>query len=114
MDRRSLHDGRTDGLLPLESLSPNEIHSFADLVRAMSKTAFSGRQVGEAFEILLAMSRNPACRVVLTLSGAMTVFQTRPHPLRADRPGTGARSGRHRSARRTRSDRVDRFDPLPL
>ena len=73
MDRRSLHDGRADGLLPLESLSPSEIHSFADLVRAMSKTAFSGRQVGEAFEILLAVSQNPACRVVLTLSGAMTV-----------------------------------------
>jgi len=29
--------------------------------------------LGEAFEILTAMSRDPSCRVVLTISGAMTV-----------------------------------------
>jgi deoxyhypusine synthase len=39
----------------------------------MSKTAFAGRQLGEAFEILLEMARNESCHVVLTLSGAMTV-----------------------------------------
>ena len=73
MDTRSLHDGREDGLEPLESLSLDGIASFRDLLRAMSKTAFSGRQLGEAFDVLLAMARDPSCRVVLTISGAMTV-----------------------------------------
>ncbi|MDA1013997.1 MAG: deoxyhypusine synthase family protein [Planctomycetota bacterium] len=70
---RSLHDGRSDGLEPLESLSLGNVTSFADLLRAMSKTAFSGRELGRAFDVLLDMARNPECHVVLTLSGAMTV-----------------------------------------
>ncbi len=73
MERRTIHDGRDDGLLPLESLSLGKVKSFADLLKAMSRTAFSGRQLGEAFEILLAMHRSNDCLVVLTLSGAMTV-----------------------------------------
>jgi deoxyhypusine synthase len=39
----------------------------------MAKTAFSGRQLGEALDVLLAMVRDRDCRVVLTVSGAMTV-----------------------------------------
>jgi deoxyhypusine synthase len=39
----------------------------------MHKTAFGGRQLGEAFEVLCAMARDPECTIVLTLSGAMTV-----------------------------------------
>ena len=73
MNERALHDGRDDGLVPLESLSLDQVQSFADLLRAMSRTAFSGRQLGTAFDVLLEMHRNPQCRVVLTLSGAMTV-----------------------------------------
>ncbi len=73
MKRESLHDGRNDGLRPLESLDVKRIHSFADLMRAMSKTAFGGRQLGEAFDIVLEMVRNAECQVVLTVSGAMTV-----------------------------------------
>ena len=73
MRNRSLHDGRADGLTPLESLALQDVRSFADLLCAMSKTAFAGRQLGEAFDILLEMARNDACHVVLTLSGAMTV-----------------------------------------
>jgi deoxyhypusine synthase len=72
MDRH-LHDGRSDGLVPLESMDLKHVSSFSDLLRAMSKTAFSGRSLGEAFEILIEMARNPDVRVVLTLSGAMTV-----------------------------------------
>jgi deoxyhypusine synthase len=71
--RTDLHDGRSDGLVPLESLSLDQVNSFSDLVRSMSKTAFSGRQLGEALEILLAMTEDSECRVVLTISGAMTV-----------------------------------------
>jgi deoxyhypusine synthase len=70
---RDFHDGRQDGLVPLESLDLDRVTSFADLLRAMSRTAFSGRALGEAFEITLAMVRDPDCQVVLTLSGAMTI-----------------------------------------
>jgi deoxyhypusine synthase len=54
-------------------LSLDAVSSFRDLLRAMSKTAFAGRQLGEAYDVLLQMVRDPACRVVLTISGAMTV-----------------------------------------
>ena len=73
MVERSLHDGRADGLIPLESLDLSKVDSFVDLIRAMGKTAFSGRQLGNALETFLAMSRDPDCTVVVTLSGAMTV-----------------------------------------
>ena len=73
MHKRSLHDGRTDGLTPLESLALDEVDSFAALLRGMAKTAFAGRQLGLAFEVLLEMARDPQCKKVLTLSGAMTV-----------------------------------------
>lgn len=39
----------------------------------MRKTAFGGRRLGEAFETLAAMIDDPDCKVVLTLSGAMTI-----------------------------------------
>jgi len=70
---RSLHDGRDDGLVPLESLALQQVDSFAGLLRAMGRTAFGGRQLGEALEICLAMARDPECRIILTISGAMTV-----------------------------------------
>lgn len=70
---RELHDGRKDALVPLESLALSDVNSFGDLLRAMSRTAFSGRQLGEAFDVLLEMARDPECGVVMTLSGAMTV-----------------------------------------
>jgi deoxyhypusine synthase len=70
---REFHDGREDGLQPLESLDLDRVTSFAGLLRAMAKTAFSGRALGEAFEVTLEMVRDPACKVVLTLSGAMTI-----------------------------------------
>ena len=73
MSERKLHDGTTDGLRPLASLDLTRVNSFADLLRAMSDTAFSGRQLGEAFDILVEMAGNPRLKVVLTLSGAMTV-----------------------------------------
>lgn len=71
--KRHLHDGRADGLMPLESLNPEKIDSFADLLRAMSRTSFGGRSLGNAFEILLQMAQDAECKVVMTLSGAMTV-----------------------------------------
>lgn len=70
---RKFHDGREDGLLPLESLDLEQINSFSGLLRAMSKTAFSGRALGEALDVTVAMVEDPDCKVVLTLSGAMTI-----------------------------------------
>jgi deoxyhypusine synthase len=70
---RKLHDPIADKLIPLESLDLNRVDSVNDLVRAMAKTAFTGRQVGEAADVLEAMARDQDCFVVMTLAGAMTV-----------------------------------------
>ena len=70
---REFRDGREDGFEALESLDPSRIDSFCDLLAAMRKTAFGGRQLGEAFEVLQAMAHDENCMVVATLSGAMTV-----------------------------------------
>ena len=71
--KRSFHDGRSDGLTPLESLDLDRVTSFSELLQAMSRTAFSGRSLGQALEVATAMIKDPDCRVVLTLSGAMTI-----------------------------------------
>jgi deoxyhypusine synthase len=70
---REFHDGSSDGLVALESLDVLKVKSFAGLLRGMSKTAFSGRSLGEALDVVLAMVRDGDCKVVLTLSGAMTI-----------------------------------------
>src|SRR5215510_11041939 len=72
-DAREFHDGRADGLVPLESLDLDKATSFAALLRGMARTAFSGRSLGEALDVTLAMVKDPDCKVVLTLSGAMTI-----------------------------------------
>ena len=70
---RHLHDPIEDRLIPLEPLDLQKVHSIDDLLRAMSKTAFTGRQLGEAVDVLEAMARDKDCFVVMTLAGAMTV-----------------------------------------
>ena len=70
---RRLHNPVEDRLTPLEPLDLQRIHSIDDLVRAMAKTAFTGRQLGEAADVLEAMARDKDCFVVMTLAGAMTV-----------------------------------------
>lgn len=73
MQAREFRDGAKDGLDALEPLDPDRIGSFTDLISAMRKTAFGGRRVGEAFDVLCAMVDDPDCMVVMTLSGAMTI-----------------------------------------
>src|ERR1043166_5970232 len=70
---RKLHNPTKARLVPLEPLDLSRVHSIDDLVRAMSKTAFTGRQLGEAADVLEAMARDKDCFVVMTLAGAMTV-----------------------------------------
>jgi deoxyhypusine synthase len=72
-EAREFHDGREDGLVALESLDLDRVKSFSGLLRAMSRTAFSGRSLGEALDVTVAMVKDPDCKVVLTLSGAMTI-----------------------------------------
>lgn len=71
--RTELHDGFSDNLQPTVPLDLAQVHSIDDLLRAMSQTAFGGRTLGEAVDVLYAMVTDPECFVVGTFSGAMTV-----------------------------------------
>ncbi len=70
---RDLGDGVEDHLVPLQSLDPLAVSSFDELVAAMGKTAFGGRALGEAADVLAEMASDPDCLIVGTFSGAMTV-----------------------------------------
>jgi len=70
---REYATGYDDGLVPLAALDPTAATSIDALVRMMSTTAFGGRRLGEAADVLEAMARDTSCFKVLTVSGAMTV-----------------------------------------
>jgi deoxyhypusine synthase len=70
---RKLHNPVADKLIPLAPLDLRSIGSIDSLVRAMAKTAFTGRQLGEAADVLEAMARDKDAFIVMTLAGAMTV-----------------------------------------
>lgn len=70
---RVLHDGREDGLQPLESLDIRSTSTFTELLERMSKTAFGGRELGDAYQVLRAMADDPDCTIVVTISGAMSI-----------------------------------------
>jgi len=65
--------GHDDGLEPLVPLDPVAATSVDALVRGMGHTAFGGRRVGEAADVLEAMVRDESCFRVITISGAMTI-----------------------------------------
>ncbi|MFH2009557.1 MAG: deoxyhypusine synthase family protein [bacterium] len=66
-------DGFSDSLEPLRSLDLERCRSVSDLLRELRHTAFGGRALGEAADVLESMIRDPDCAVVVTVSGAMTV-----------------------------------------
>lgn len=70
---RKLHDPVSDKLSPVFPLDLSKAKSISSLVRGMADTAFTGRQLGEAVDVLEAMARDRDCFVVMTLAGAMTV-----------------------------------------
>lgn len=70
---RILHDPIEDRLTPIVPLDLSKARTIDAMVRAMGRTAFTGRQVGDAADVLEAMARDKDCFVVLTLSGALTV-----------------------------------------
>lgn len=73
LPKRVLHDPHRDRLEPIYPLDLSRIRTIDDLVRALGRTAFTGRQVGDAADVLEAMARDKSCYVVMTLSGALTV-----------------------------------------
>ncbi len=70
---RVLHDPVKDKLRPIFPLDLSKCRTIDALVRAMGNTSFTGRQIGDAADVLEAMARDKDCFVVMTLSGALTV-----------------------------------------
>src|SRR5580698_10687049 len=70
---RILHDPVADHLQPVYPLDLSKARTVDAMVRAMGRTAFTGRQIGDAADVLEAMARDKDCFVVMTLSGALTV-----------------------------------------
>lgn len=68
-----LGDGYSHGFEPMKSFDVTQATSARALLDQMSRTAFSGRQLGEALDVYLAMARDRDCFRVMTLSGAMTM-----------------------------------------
>lgn len=72
-DPKTYHNGFQDNLEPIENLDLDGVNDFDALLRGMSKTAFTGRKLGEAADVLAEMVNDPDCLIVGTFSGAMTV-----------------------------------------
>jgi deoxyhypusine synthase len=60
-------------LVPIRGFSLEGQRTTSDMLRQMAETAFTGRTLGEAADLLESMLRDPDCIVVLTISGAMTM-----------------------------------------
>lgn len=65
--------GFSDNLVPLEPLDLGKINDFDGMAKAMSKTSFGARNLGDAADVLYEMSSDKDCFVVGTFSGAMTI-----------------------------------------
>src|ERR1700680_2149624 len=70
---RTLHDPVSDKLRPIFPLDLSKCRTIDQLGGAMGDTAYTGRQIGDAADVLEAMARDKDCFVVMTLSGALTV-----------------------------------------
>jgi len=66
------HTGYDDGFEPLHSLDLNQVSDFDELAEEMKATAFGGRSLGEAVDVLYEMVKDPEVFVVGTFAGAMT------------------------------------------
>jgi deoxyhypusine synthase len=72
-DESKYGTGHEEGLEALRPLEIGRIGSVDELVRSMAHTAFGGRRLGEAADVLEAMVRDSDCFRVVTISGAMTI-----------------------------------------
>ena len=77
--KRILHDGRDDGLEPLEPLDLGAVKSCSDLVRGMAKTAFGGRRLGEALDACERALATDAKNAMALLVRARVYSQRRDH-----------------------------------
>jgi deoxyhypusine synthase len=68
-----LADGWSHHFRPLEPIDVRQTRTCSEMLSAMAKTAFSGRSLGEAADILYEMATDEKCFVVGTFSGAMTI-----------------------------------------
>lgn len=68
-----LGDGWSHKFKPLAPLDVMKPGNFSDMLRQMSSTAFGGRNLGEAADVLHEMVSDEKCFRVCTLSGAMTI-----------------------------------------
>lgn len=68
--RQHFQDGK--GLEALQPLFVTELDTVDQLLRAMAKTSFGGRALGEAAEVVTEMAEDEGCFVVGTFSGAVT------------------------------------------
>lgn len=68
-----LADGHSHGLRPLDPMDVTKARTCSELLDAMSRTAFSGRSLGEAADVMVHMAKDDKCFVVGTFSGAMTI-----------------------------------------
>ena len=64
------HDDQLEPIAPLDIAATGSVDA---LLRSMSQTAFGGRKLGEAADLLEAMVGDPDCFRVVTVSGAMTI-----------------------------------------
>lgn len=65
--------GHSDHLTPVTPIDVARYASVSDLLKEYAHTAFGGRALGEAADVLETMVRDPDCLVVGTFAGAMTV-----------------------------------------
>src|SRR6204780_5266126 len=67
------HDPVKAKLRPIFPLDLSKTRTIDQLVRAMSNTAYTARQIGDGADVLEIMARDKDCFVVMTLAGALTV-----------------------------------------
>ncbi|MBU0639031.1 MAG: deoxyhypusine synthase family protein [Planctomycetes bacterium] len=60
-------------LKPLEPFDVTKARTFDEMLTQLSRTAFNGRNLGDAADVLCEMFNDPKCFVVGTFSGAMTI-----------------------------------------
>ncbi|MBI5393134.1 deoxyhypusine synthase family protein [Candidatus Woesearchaeota archaeon] len=70
---REFREQFVKNLVPLKPLDLSQCKTVNDVVTQMNLTAFGGREIGEAANVLEAMTKDKECFKVLTLSGAMTM-----------------------------------------
>jgi deoxyhypusine synthase len=73
LTRKDDNEMGIDSLSPLVPLDIEDCPDLGSLLSSMANTSFGGRNVGKAFLLLKSLVCDTDCRLVLTVSGALTV-----------------------------------------